>query len=296
MKRFTINLLSTFLAFAAGLVTASSWNTTRLATAEPVLRVIERCPPGQNQAPPASTSISVPIDREHDFGQGLKLVPEKVQLKSVSMRYDIDVKYPQIVMKYPGIMGGNPNISKVNEHIKAIATEKYQWPLKLTKEEVRIGQETLPGTYNSVNVDYEISLATDSLLSFHFVGYSYGVGAAHAVQESAPMNYDLTSGRQLKLDDIFKPGSRYLQFISEHCSDALVEVTGRPEALNKQALAPVAKNFDSWHITNGGITFNFDACEVFACAEGDQAVAISFSDLQPFLNSGIPRKFKIIYP
>ena len=109
------------------------------------------------------------------------------------------------------------------------------------------------------------------------------------------MNYDLTSGRQLKLDDIFKPGSRYLEFISEYCIDGIEEVAGR-QIQNKEALAPLAKNFDNWHITTGGITFNFDACEIFACAEGDQAVAIPFSELKPFLNPGIPGKFKITYP
>jgi len=292
MKRFSLSLIGSFLAFTAGLVTAPSWNATRHAVAvEPV--VIERCPPGQQQQLQAAINpaLTEPPDREYPFASGrLKLVPETVRLKSDSLHYDIDVKYPQIVGR------DTPAIRKVNQHMRALATAKYQWPLNESKEEIRRDQERLPGTYNSVNFDYEVGVATDSFLSIFFMGYSYGVGAAHAVQESNAVNYDLTSGRELKLADLFKPGSRYLEFISEFCIEQLSDTGGLPDRLNRAGLAASAKNFDNWHITSSGISFNFDACEILACAEGDQAVEIPFSDLQQLLNPGIPRKFKITYP
>lgn len=293
MKRFTISLLSSVLAFAAGLFTASSWNSNRqIVTIEPVsASTFERCPPNAPQPPaPIKASLTTAAEREYVFAQGrLRLVPEKVQLKSESLHYDIEVKYPQIVGE------DNPQFNKINQQIKELATAKYQWPLNLSKEEVRRGQEKFPGTSNSVNVDYDVSIATDAFLSFYFVGYSYSVGAAHAVQESVAVNYDLVSGRQLKLTDIFKPGSGYLEFISEHCIDGLSGGKDLP-TLSKEALRPVAKNFENWHVTARGITFNFDACKVFACSAGDQAVEIPFSQLKQLLNPGVPGKFKIIYP
>ena len=295
MRRFCISVISSFLAFAAGLFTASSWNSHRhvapvqLASAS----VLEAPAPPIAPPPPALTltrsAVTTAPDREYVFAQGrLKLVPEKVRLQSESLHYDIDVKYPQIVGE------DNPNFEKVNQHIKALATEKYQWPLNLSKEEILADQEKHPGTFNSVNVDYEISIATDSFLSLFFVGYSYGIGAAHAVQESVSVNFDLTSGQQLKLVDLFKRNSNYLAFISERCIEEL-STDDRP-APAKEALVPLAKNFESWHITSNGITFSFDACKVFACAEGDQAVEIPFSDMKHLLNPGIPGKFKITYP
>ena len=291
MKRFIISVLSSFLAFAAGLFTASSWNSSRhfVAFAPVSANVFDGCPPVAPPPPaPFKSSITTP-DREYVFGQGrLKLVSEKVQLKSETLHYDIDVKYPQIVGE------DNPQINKVNEHLKALATAKYQWPLNLSKDDLRRDQSNFPGSSNSVNVDYEISVATESFLSIFFVGYSYRVSAAHAIQESVSVNYDLTSGKQLKLSDLFKPGSKYLEFISEYCTEVLTK-DYRP-APAKSALAPVAKNFESWHITSSGITFSFDSCKIFACAEGDQAVAIPFSDMKQLLNPGIPGKFKITYP
>lgn len=290
MKRFALSLISSFLAFTAGLVTASSWNATRQAVAiEPVVARFPPSPPPQLAAPIPPT-LPEASDREYPFAQGhLKLVPEKVQLKSDSMYYDIDVKYPQIVG------GDTPGIRKINQHMKALATEKYQWPLNESKEAVLRDQELLPGTYNAVNLDYQVSVATDSLLSIFFMGYSYGVGAAHAVQESESVNYDLVSGRQLQLSDLFTPSSKYLKFISDYCTEELTRGIEGTEPW-ENALAPVAKNFESWHITPNGIVFNFDACEVFPCAEGEQSVAIPFSEMKQLLRPGIPGKFKITYP
>jgi len=291
MKRFALSLISSFLAFTAGLVTASSWNASRHAVAEPV--VLERWPPAPSQETVGvsiNPSLTKAPDREYSFGTGLKLVPENVRLKSDSLHYDIDVKYPQIV--------GNdtPGIREINQRMKALATAKYQWPLNESKEDIRRDQELLPGTYNSVNLDYEVSVATDSFLSIFFMGYSYGVGAAHAVQESEALNYDLSSGRELHLTDLFKSGSRYLEFISKYCIEQLLETGTVPDRLNKGRLAASAKNFDNWHITSNGISFNFDACEILACAEGDQSVEIPFSELNEYLNPGIPGKFNITYP
>jgi Deacetylase PdaC/Protein of unknown function (DUF3298) len=292
MKRFGLSLIGSFLAFTAGLVTASSWNATRQVGAEPV--VIERCPPGQ-QPPQVGVSVNAGLteapDHEYPFAQGrLKLVPENVRLKSDSLHYDIDVRYPQIVG------GDTPGIRRINQQMKALATAKYQWPLNASKDEIRRGQEQLPGTYNSVNLDYEVSVATESFLSIFFTGYSYGVGAAHAVQESESLNYDLASGSRLQLGDLFKSGSRYLEFISEYCIEELSATAGVPARLNKGRLAPSAKNFENWHISSGGISFNFDACEILACTEGDQSVEIPFSDLKSLFAPGIPGKFTITYP
>ena len=291
MKRFCLSLIGSFLAFTAGLVTASSWNATRRVAAEPV--VIERCPPSQ-QPPQVGVSINPSLteapDREYPFAHGLKLVPENVQLRSESLHYDIDVRYPQIVG------ADTPGIRKINQHMKALATAKYQWPLRKVPEDIRKEMERLPGTHNSVNFDYEVSVANDSFLSIFFTGYSYGVGAAHAVQESEAVNYDLASGRELELVDLFKNGSKYLEFISEYCIEQLSATASAPGNLNKRRLAPLAKNFQNWHITTGGISFNFDSCEIFACAEGDQSVEISFDDLKSLFAPGIPGKFKITYP
>jgi hypothetical protein len=125
--------------------------------------------------------------------------------------------------------------------------------------------------FHLVDLDYEIRLATNSLLSIYFVGYSYGIGAAHSVQYSFIVNYDHVLRKQLKLSDLFKPHSKYLSFISNYCID---ELSKRSEFMFKEALAPVAENFERWNITRDGIRFNFEACKVFSCAGGEPNVRL----------------------
>lgn len=66
-----------------------------------------------------------------------------------------------------------------------------------------------------------MDLATDSVLSICFNGYVYGISAAHGSQISFVINHDLASGKELKLAPLFNPGSKYLEFISRYCTNAL---------------------------------------------------------------------------
>jgi hypothetical protein len=108
----------------------------------------------------------------------------------------------------------------LNNKIRQLATEQYGWLLNST-EPLTHSLYKYPDVYNTVNLSYEVSIATDEFLSIYFEVYSYGVGAAHSVQHSFTVNYDFRSGKSLKLADIFKPNENYLQFISQYCIDDL---------------------------------------------------------------------------
>ena len=134
MKRFFVSLIATILAFTAGLVTASSWNSKR-EVAPVSVSLLDRCPPNQPAtpppAPPQRHALSFTSPREFEFGQnGRRLVPERVKLDSVSLGYDIDVSYPQIL----GSPTQTPNMRRVNQLIKDTVTKLYQWPLNQTEQ------------------------------------------------------------------------------------------------------------------------------------------------------------------
>lgn len=292
MKRFTVSLISSILAFTAGLVTASSWTSdsdkgkVELVSA----KVMEPCVPAPPQPAAPVKSYTVTPPQGIDFGQnGLRLVPERVQMKSESLGYDIDVSYPQIL----GTPATHPtNVRKVNQHLKASVTKLYQWPLNPAEAQETF--EARSGIRDTVNFTYQVSLATDSLLSVDFIGYSYDGRKRGHLQQSFSTNYDLTSGKHLNLSDLFKPGSKYLEFISRYCIDALS--TRTRERLNSEGLAPAAENFKRWQITPYGITFNFEACKVVECSAGEQTLTVSFSELKPLLKPDIPGRFQITYP
>jgi hypothetical protein len=236
----------------------------------------------QNSPTPSPVTTPTPV-LEVTFGKGLKIVPRTIELKNEKRRYEISVVYPQIEgSKRPGI-------SKLNRQIREFVTERYQWPLFPSREDLRY-YEKWPGFFNTVDLDYDIVLANDDLLSIYFEVYSYGLGAAHSVQQSFTVNFDLGSKELIHLAGLFRPHSKHLQFISDYCLRELSK--DHQYALSdlgfKDELSPKLKNYESWNITKEGLRFNFDACKIDGCAAGKVEVKISFDTLKEKLKPKSP--------
>lgn len=293
MKRFAVGLVSSILAFTAGLVTASSWSLhrDRYVDPRPVASVTtEPCAPGQQSVRAALESYSVTPPREFEFGHnGLKLVPERVQLTSESLGYRIDVSYPQILATpYTDVR----NIKKVNQHLKDTATKLYDWPTTAAAQAEQRNAKS--GIRNTVLFTYQVSLSTDSVLSVKFVGYGFNGVTTTTVQDNFTLNYDLTTGRALELAEIFRGDSQHLGFISRYSTR---ELGGSANLeLNHEGLEAKSKNFRNWLIAPSGISFDFPACQVAACSVGELTVLIPFEVMKPLLQPDVPSKFYITYP
>ena len=259
-KRITLTLIGGLLAFIGGIVTGNSWHSSAI---KPVMKV----QPAEPVIPPPPPP-KVP-DSRFAFEVGrLKIVASEMHLRSDRLRYEIAVRYPQITSSK------EPYIKKLNQRIKRLAVDHYQWMLKPTKEDLQQYKKTFPDVFNSAQVDYEIVLANDSFLSIYLNSFDYGIGAAHSVQMSYVMNYDLESHRELKLGDVFNTRTKYLEFIAGYCTREMKLI---------EPLEPKATTFPSWNLTRDGIRFNFDACTVTGCADGARQVTIPASALRPFL-------------
>ena len=266
-KPIILTLIGAVLAFVAGIVTADSWHTSTTKTIAAKTDVTQQPPPPP--PPPAPVITPRPSDSEFVFAEGrLRITPEDIHLKSERLLYKIDVRYPQISCP------NDRHIKKLNRRLRQLAVDHYEWALNPSKADLRDAKEKFPGVFNSVDLDYEVVFAADSLVSIYLEFFDYGIGAGHSVQTSDVINYDLKSHRELKLSDHFKPNSKYLEFIARYCTDALSPF---------EPLPPKAETFASWNFTNYGIRFNFDACTITGCAAGSQKVTISYAALRPFL-------------
>jgi hypothetical protein len=266
-KSIFIALIGGLLAFIAGIVTAASWDAPKSPPkrVEPA-KVEIKTPPSQSVTiEPSKTEIRLADGHS-------RIVADEVRLKSEQLRYKVELRYPQIVDSH------DLHIKKLNQRIKRFAIDSYQWLLTPSKKDLLHYKRTFPAAYNFVDLDYEVVLASDSYLSIYFKAFHYGIGAAHSVQISDVINYDLKSHRELKLTDLFKSNSKYLEFIIHYCTTEMSQLEPLIEPL-----APKTETFESWNITENGIRFNFDACKVTGCADGAQEVTIPFSALRPFL-------------
>ena len=237
-------------------------------------------PNPQNPAP----AITPTPEHEISFGKGLKIVPMNIKLENEARRYQVDVIYPQIEGSK------SRGIQNLNRQIKNLVTRKYQWLLGPPTREDRREMQQWPEVFNSVDLDYEVVLATDKVISIYFLVYSYGLGAAHSVQESFTVNFDLESDNLIPFTSLFQSNVTALRFISEYCTQELSnnQLQRKPDLQLQRELAPLTKNYESWNITNTGLRFNFDACRIGGCAEGKKAVEIKLESLKEMLNPKSP--------
>jgi hypothetical protein len=231
------------------------------------------------QATSQTPAITPTPELEVAVGNRLRVVPKVLKMKNERRRYDLNVTYPQIEGS------ASSEISNLNKRIRGLLAEQYDWMLQKPSGSDLRRYNKFPGVLNSINTTYEVTLATNDLLSIYVESYIYGIGAAHSSHHSFTVNYDLKHGKFLKLPDIFKHGVSYLQLLSRYCTDDLSKRFGSVEiSYDGDTLAPKASNYESWNLTVEGLRINFDACRVLSCAGGKQAVNIPFDVLKPVLN------------
>lgn len=217
------------------------------------------------------------INREEvTLTTGLRIVRREINLENEEWRYKVNVAYPEI----DGIPNGRS--TALNRDIRALVTESYQWLLHRPSKRDLANYARWEGVFNSVDLEYDVVLVNDELLSVYFIGYHYGIGAAHSVHESFTVNYDLRRHKMLSLSSLFKSKSRALKLISRKSLEDLAKKIPylTADSVFADNLKPRTKNFESWNLTPLGLRINFDACKVAACADGDLQVEISFEQLR----------------
>ena len=275
-QRIVLALIGSLLAFTAGIVTAESWHTVKKPpnAVLPVQKDVPAPPPPNTGAvivPPAEASEVV-------FANGrLRIIAREIELKSNRLHYDVELRYPKIV-------GSNePHIQNLNWRIRELANESYSSLQSPSRKDLAFYKKTYPDDFNTSELDYEIVMATDSLLSIYLDSYTYIIRAAHSAQTSYVINYDLVARKELKLSDIFRRNSAYLEFIARYCTDELSKSPGSKGYLFAEGIPAKVETFRSWNLMRDGIGFNFDACDYLGCAAGKQRVEIPYSVLSPFM-------------
>jgi hypothetical protein len=212
-----------------------------------------------------------------------EIVAKQIKESNKKLMYEVEVQYPQ----FTG--GSNPNFEKFNQAVRAVVTKKVaEFKKDMTPQE---GEEPRPeGSMGSdMGIAYEVALARDDLISVEFDIGSYYQGAAHPNSYTETVNYDLKNGKQLKLSDLFQPGSKYLQTLAQYCiADLKKQSKAKGDALPDDQIqsgaGPSAKNYQSWKITRKGLGINFDSYQVGPYAAGPQYVLVPFANLKDVIN------------
>jgi hypothetical protein len=192
-------------------------------------------------------------------------VPVKEQGTSPNNTIEADV---------PTLQGNNdPRVINFNNEMNLL----IQQEISKFKDNLR---EIIPNPNaagSSFKATYTLLSAPGNILSLKFDIMIYIEGAAHPNTHSRTVTYDLQAGADISLDQLFKPGSDYLQNLSNFC---LTQLKPKIPDLFAAGLDPIPSNYLSWNITPAGLLLTFDAYQVAAYALGPQQVTIPYGELK----------------
>jgi hypothetical protein len=230
-----------------------------------------------------------------EFSNGVEVASKQIREKNKKLKYEVDVAYPQLTGST------DPNYEKFNRATRALITKKvsdFKQEMTPSAEDAESSEPaTNPALEESmgsdINVRYAVVLAKDDLVSIEFTVSSYSAGAAHPNSYTEVVNFDLKNGKQLKLADLFAPGSKYLQAIATYCIQDLKKQTkGADATLDddwiQKGAAPELTNYDNWTVRKKGLGITFDPYQVGPYAAGPQNVVVPYASLKDIIRPDGP--------
>jgi uncharacterized protein DUF3298/peptidoglycan-N-acetylmuramic acid deacetylase PdaC-like protein len=216
------------------------------------------------------------------FTGEVDIVSKQIKESNKKLMYEIAAQYPQLTG------GNNPNFEKFNQVARASVTKGVaEFKKDMAPQEGEEEPRPEGSMGSSFNVNYNVALAQDDLISVEFEVGSYYQGAAHPNSYSEVVNYDLKNGKLLKLSDLFKPDAKFLQTIATYCI-ADLKKQGKDKGLLDEEIEKGAsaapKNYQSWTITKRGLGIHFDSYQVGPYAAGPQSVLVPYSALKDLIN------------
>lgn len=136
---------------------------------------------------------------------------------------------------------------------------------------------------SSFDAKYSVLFQNDGMASIKFDFSEYASGAAHPGHHSRTVNYDFEQARPLVLDELFLPGSNYLEVISNYC---IAELKKQPysDSVFLDGAEPTPDNYRNWNITLDGLMITFDEYQVAPYAAGPQTITVPYDELRAVID------------
>ncbi len=107
-------------------------------------------------------------------------------------------------------------------------------------------------------------------------------GGAHGLGTTQSIVVDTERGAVVELEQLFRPGSAYLERLSRRARPRLEKLVW------DKGIAPEAENFATWLITKQGLFLYFQVYQIAPYVSGPSLVTIPWSELQDLLVLPVP--------
>ena len=214
------------------------------------------------------------------FTNSVQIVNRRINESVKAKRLDLSAEYPELT--------GITNASGFNQIVKSRVTQELA---EFKKQMIGLSAEDLEmlpqGVNNYMDIGYNIEYADNDLISVSFLEGNF-TGGAHPNYGYFTITYDLKTGRELKLSELFKPSAKYLEAVSAY---AIKDLQGRkmPDSDENMGLAQdifaegataKAENYQNWNLTKKGLMITFDPYQVGPYAAGSQTVIVPYERLK----------------
>ncbi|ACO33586.1 MULTISPECIES: RsiV family protein [Acidobacterium] len=144
-------------------------------------------------------------------------------------------------------------------------------------------------------LSYRVAAANARLIEVTFTQSIFPYGAAHPATKKTQMNWWLPRGREVRAEDVFRPGSGWRPFLARVSYEQLVEMSRRkenpvrifPEAESRPAAEKAALQTGHWTLLRDGLWVTFPAYSVAAGFYGEPTIFIRWGQLRPYLAAGL---------
>lgn len=213
-----------------------------------------------------------------------------------------DVRYssPRIVVKltYPRLASSDDSseqeentnsmrINAFNEQVTRIINEEID-DFKTKVQNAADYQKTLEKSKikNRLTFDFNsaiVNLDEQPIISIRFVAQGYVSGMKQPFRRYRSLNFDMETGNEIQLADIFKADSDYFNVIAEYANDVLSK---KLRSYNPaSSTAPSADQFRNWNINLRGIRITFDPETIAPAQYGSQTILVPYAKINEIINS-----------
>ena len=190
-------------------------------------------------------------------------------------------KYINSVINIPIIMIDNKEIEKgINDEIRNDIMKFYNESQSQAKDY----QKDLPDEQNKfvANSDFEIKKNSDNILSLVVEYYKYS-GGAHGYYEDVAYNIDIRTGKNIKLQDLFKEGYDYKNIINKNIISQIEQlVIDDPQNKGIYEFSSIKEN-QKFYIQDNNIVIYFDLYDIAPYAAGIPKFKINIKTINHIL-------------
>lgn len=195
---------------------------------------------------------------------------------------------PKIVAKfvYPKLTSDDEadEIESFNDAVNDLLDTELQ-TFKNKVNDLQLNQPKRKAS-NHLNIDFDsstLNLTKTPIFSIRFVIEGNIVGMAHPYHYHQVLNMSLDDDTTLSLDELFKPDSNYLFWLSNYTTGVLTKKLSSG-VLMEDGLTPTPDHFKLWNLEPSGMRFTFDEATVAPYVYGTQSVIVPYDLLKPMLN------------